>query len=380
MLKKIISVAIVCAFALTLLVGCGQNAANNGGTTKAQNGTSGATMKASDIKVGFIYVGPVTDNGWTKAHDNGRAYLEDSIPGVKTMIKESVPEGADALTSINEMIDQGCNVIFTTSFGYMDPTEEAAKEHPDVKFFHCSGYKQSENMSNYFGRMYEARYLSGIVAGLKTKTGKIGYVAATPIAEVFNGVNAFTLGVQSVRPDAKVIVRWSNTWYDPVKEKEAADACLNEGIDVMTLHNDSTAIQVEAQDRGVSVIGYNLDIPSAAPKAYMTAPIWNWGPYYADQVKKIMDGTWKSESYSGGLSDGLVDLATLTSIAPADAKAKVEEVRKKIIDGSFKVFTGPIKDQTGAVRIKEGEVLSEKDIAQNMDWFVQGVEGSVPKQ
>ena len=198
-----------------------------------------------------------------------------------------------------------------------------------------------------------------------------------PIPEVFNGVNAFTLGVQSVNPDVKVIVRWSNTWVDAAKEKEAAVALLDEGCDVLTLHNDSTSVQIAAQDRGAFAIGYDMDQKDAAPKAYMTAPIWNWGPYYVDQVKKVMDGTWKGEAYAGGLSDGLVDLAPLTAIAPEGAQAKIDEVRKKILDGSFKVFAGPIKDQSGAIKVKEGEVVSEADIAGSMDWFVQGVEGKV---
>ncbi len=385
MQKRIISLAIVIVFVFSLLLtGCGNNAGTQ--ETTAGQTTAGATTAATtaaaadnkDFKVGFIYVGPVNDGGWTQSHDNGRKYLEEQL-GVTTFYKEIVPEGAESKKSIMELIDQGCKVIFTTSFGYMDPTEEIAKENPDVKFLHCSGYKTADNMGNYFGRMYEARYLSGIVAGLKTKANKIGYVAAMPIPEVFNGINAFTLGVQSVNPDVKVIVRWSNTWVDATKEKEAAEALLNEGCDVLTLHNDSTSVQIAAQEKGAFAIGYDLDNREAAPKAYMTAPIWNWGPYYVDQVKKAMDGTWKAEAYSGGLSDGLVDLAPLTEIAPAEAQAKIDAVKAKILDGSFKVFAGPIYDQSGNIKVKEGEVVSEADIAGSMDWFVKGVEATVPK-
>lgn len=375
-MKRIIAIALVLVMAFSLmLTGCKNTGADNAGTGK-QTTAGGAAVDNKDFKVGFIYVGPVNDGGWTQAHDNGRKYLEEQL-GVTTIYKEIVPEGAESKKSIMELIDAGCKVIFTTSFGYMDPTEEVAKENPDVKFLHCSGFKTTDNMSNYFGRMYEARYLSGIVAGMKTKVNKIGYVAAMPIPEVFNGINAFTLGVQSVNPDAKVIVRWSNTWVDAAKEKEAAVALLDEGCDLLTLHNDSTSVHIAAQERNASVIGYNLDIPDAAPEAYMTAPVWNWGPYYVDQVKKAMDGTWKSEAYAGGLSDGMVDLAPLTKIAPEGAQAKVDEVEKKILDGSFKVFTGPIKDQTGAEKVKAGEVLSEGYIAGEMNWFVQGVEGNV---
>ena len=361
MKRRIISMALALVFAFTLmLAGCSK------------------TVDPKEFKVGFIYVGPVKDGGWTQAHDNGRLYLEEKL-GVKTLYKEIVPEGAESKKSIMELVDAGCKVIFTTSFGYMDPTAEIAKENPDVKFLHCSGYLTADNMGNYFGRMYEARYLSGIVAGMKTKVNKIGYVAAMPIPEVFNGINAFTLGVQSVNPDAKVIVRWSNTWIDAAKEKETAVALLDEGCDVLTLHNDSTAVLIAAQDRGAFAIGYDLDQRDDAPKAYMTAPIWNWGPYYVDQVKKAMDGTWKAEAYAGGLSDGMVDLAPLTAIAPEGAQAKIDEVEKKILDGSFKVFTGPLKDQSGAEVVKAGVVVSEADIAGTMKWFVQGVEGTVPK-
>lgn len=384
--KRIISMALVLVFAFAaLLTGCGDKAGSSetttagttaGGTTAGE--TTAAETKADnkEFKVGFIYVGPVNDGGWTQSHDNGRKYLEEQL-GVTTFYKEIVPEGAESKKSIMELVDQGCKVIFTTSFGYMDPTAEVAKENPDVKFLHCSGYLTADNMGNYFGRMYESRYLSGIIAGMKTKANIIGYVAAMPIPEVFNGINAFTLGVQSVNPDAKVIVRWSNTWIDVTKEKEAAEALLSESCDVLTLHNDSTAVQIAAQEKGAFVIGYDLDIPDAAPKAYMTAPIWNWGPYYVDQVQKAIDGTWKSEAYAGGLSDGMVDLAPLTALAPEGAQAKIDEVEKKILDGSFKVFTGPIKDQSGAERVKAGEVLSEEYIAGEMDWFVQGVEGTV---
>lgn len=363
--KKIISALLVVTIMLTLvLAGCGSSA--NGALTKDK------------IKVGFIYIGPARDGGWTESHDNGRQFLEKEL-GVKTVYKELVPEGPESEKAIKDLIDQGCNVIFTTSFGYMDPTAKVAKEFPKVKFFHCSGYKTAENMSNYFGKMQEPRYLSGIVAGMKTKTNKIGYVAAYEIPECISGINAFTLGVQSVNPNAKVIVKWTHTWIDAAKEKDAAIAALDEGCDVISEHNDSTSPQIAAEQRGGWAIGYDLDNPKDAPKAYMTAPIWNWGPYYASQVKAIMDGSWKSTSYYGGMKDGIVDLAPLTAVAPEESKAKVEEVKKKIIDGSFNVFSGPIKDQSGTVKVEKGKALEDKDVL-GMMWFVQGVEGKIEVQ
>ena len=251
-MKRFIALVTVVVLLLSMgLTGCGEQ-----------------KLTAENLKVGFIYVGPKNDGGWTQAHDNGRLYLEKELK-VKTYFKESVPEGAESKNAIKELIDQGCKVIFTTSYGYMDPTIEVAKENPDVKFYHCSGFKTADNVSTYFGRMYQPRYLSGIVAGMKTKSNKIGYVAATQLPEVINGINAFTLGVQSVKPDAKVIVRWSNTWIDAIKEKETAVALLDEGCDVIAQHNDSTSPQIAAEERSAFAIGYNLDIPGAAPKAYM---------------------------------------------------------------------------------------------------------------
>lgn len=358
-MKRVIALIAACMILLTFgLTGCGEQ-----------------KLTAENLKVGFVYIGPVNDGGWTQSHDEGRKYLEKKL-GVKTIYKESVPEGAESKDAIKELIDQGCKVIFTTSYGYMDPTIDVAKANPDVKFYHCSGYKTADNVSTYFGRMYQPRYLSGIAAGMRTKSNKIGYVAATPIPEVINGIDAFTLGVQSVNPNAKVIVRWSNTWIDAVKEKETAVALLDEGCDVIAQHNDSTSPQIAAEERGAYAIGYDLDIPTGAPKAYMTAPVWNWGPYYVDQVKSVLAGNWKSTQYFGGMNDGIVNLAPLTANAPEGAQAKIDEVKAKILDGSFKVFEGPIKDQDGNVKIKEGEYLSDKDINSLM-WFVQGVEGKI---
>lgn len=361
-MKKVISLMLVLAMVFTLvLTGCSQKSGENG-----------------EIKVGFVFIGPVKDGGWTEAHDNARLYLEKEL-NVKTLYRELVPEGPDSKKAIKDLIDQGCNVIFTTSYGYMDPTIEVAKENPNVNFFHCSGYKRADNVSTYFGKMIEPRYLSGIVAGLKTKSNKIGYVAAYEISEVIRGINAFTLGVQSVNKDAKVIVKWSHTWIDATQEKAAAVALLDEGCDVITQHNDSTSPQIAAEERGAFAIGYDLDARTAAPKAYMTAPIFNWGAYYLEQVKAIKDGTWKSSDVWGGLKTGMVDLAPLTDVAPEASKEKIAEARKKIEDGSFKIFEGPIKDQTGAVRVEQGKTMTDEEIW-NMDWFVEGVVGEIKKQ
>jgi basic membrane protein A len=338
-------------------------------------GCSGKTSASKEMVAGFIYIGPVGDHGWTYAQDKGRQMVEEKL-GIRTIYKESVPEGPEVKDVIRNMIDQGAKIIFAGSFGYMDYVEEVSKEYPDVKFLHCSGYKMTDNMGNYFGRMYQARFLSGLVAGMKTKTNKIGYVAAFEIPEVIRGINAFTLGVRAVNPDAKVYVRWTHTWYDPGKETEAAKALLDENCDVIAQHQDTAGPQQAAEARGAYSIGYNSDMASMAPKAYMTAPVWNWGPYFIREIQKAMDGTWTPTSYWGGLEDGIVALAPLTANAPEGAQAKVDEMRALIISGEYHVFGGPLKDQKGVIRVKKGEVMTDPQML-SMDWFVQGVVGKL---
>ncbi|MDI6617956.1 MAG: BMP family ABC transporter substrate-binding protein [Clostridiales bacterium] len=365
-MKKIISVFLCLTLLIgVLLTGCSSN--------KKPSETNDNAQK-EPLKVGFIYIGPINDGGYSQAHDEGRKALEKELGDkVKVLYKENVPEGPECEKALRDLVDEGAKVIFSTSFGYMDYTEKVAKDNPDVIFLHCSGYKTLKNMGTYFGKMIEPRYLSGIVAGMKTKSNKIGYVAAFPIPEVIRGINAFTLGVKSVNKDATVEVKWTNTWYDPAKEKEAAKALLDKGADVLAQHQDSTATQIAASEKGVASIGYDLDHADKV-SGYMTAPVFNWGAYYIKTVKSVLDGTWKSESYWGPMSDGIVDLAPLTKDAPEGAQAKVDEAKKAIMDGSLKIFKGPIVDQTGTVKIKDGEVMADKDIW-NMDWFVQGVIG-----
>ncbi len=328
-----------------------------------------------ELAVGFIYVGPIGDGGWTYAHDQGRLHLEENL-NVKTIYKESVPETQEVEQEIRNMIDQGAEAIFATSFGYMDYIEKVSKDYPDVAFFHCSGYKTTENLATYFGRIYQPRYLSGIVAGLKTETDQIGYVAAYPIPEVIRGINAFTLGAKSVNPDVKVSVKWTSTWYDPAIEKEAAVALIDEGADVIAQHQDTTGPQQAAEERGVYSIGYNTDMAEMAPEAYMTAPVWNWGPYYVEQVQNVIDGTFESHEYWGGMEDDIVKLAPLTDIAPDEAQEKVDEAKDKILNDELIVFEGPIYDQEGNLKVEEEQQLTDEEML-NMMWFVEGVEGNI---
>ncbi|MGL4607856.1 MAG: BMP family ABC transporter substrate-binding protein [Eubacteriaceae bacterium] len=338
-----------------------------------------STPDSSDVtKVGFIYIGPVDDGGWTQAHDLGRAEMVQNMEGkVETIIKENVPEEKSAVVAtVRDMVDQGVTLVFATSFGYMEGIAEAAKEFPNVTFEHCSGYTVADNLGTYFGRMYEPRYLSGIVAGLATKSNQIGYVAAMPIPEVIRGINAFALGVKSVNPDAKVNVSWTNTWYDPTVEKAAAEALIQQGCDVTAQHQDSTATMEAAKEAGKLSIGYDFSAAEAVPEAYMTAPLWDFGGYYTDTVKAVMDGTWKSEQYWGGMKDGIVLLDALTAKAPTDAAAKVEEAKKAIEAGELFVFTGELKDQTGAVKVPAGTQMTDAEML-SFDWFVDNVIGSL---
>ncbi len=352
-----------------------------GCSNKKSEGTGTQEDGTKPLTVGFIYIGPINDGGYTTSHDNGRVYLEEKMGDkIKTIYKENIPEEkGEVVKTIREMVDQGANMIFATSFGHMDGVLEAAKEFPEVTFAHCSGYEKAENMTNYFGRMYQARYLSGIVAGMKTESNVIGYVGAFPLPEVIRGINAFTLGVKSVNPDAEVHVRWTNTWYDPTVEKAAAEALLAEGADVTAQHQDSTAPMVAAEEKGATSIGYNLSAKESVPKAYVTAPLWNWGEYYVDAVQKVLDGNWTNEPYWKGLESGIVSLDELTKLAPEGAQAKVDEAKEKIVSGEFDVFTGPIKDQAGAVKVKEGQKLTDEEML-TMTWFVEGVVGNIPEQ
>ncbi len=337
------------------------------------------TSFGAKLKVGFIYVGPIGDAGWTYAHDQGRKYLEKKVKGVETVYLESVPEGAESITAMENFIATGCKVIFATSYGYMDPVQEVAKRYPKVIFEHCSGYKMAKNVGIYFGRMYEPRFLSGIVAGLMTKTNKIGYVAAHPIPEVIRGINAFTLGVRKVNPKATVTVVWTNTWYDPATEKEAALSLLEANCDVIAQHQDSPAPQQAAEEKGAYSIGYNSDMSKFAPKAHLTAPVWHWGVIYEYIVKKVLDGTWKSEDIWWGIKEGAVGLAPFGPMVPDDVKVKVLLYKKQIENGEFFVFQGPIKDQKGNIVVKEGEKLSDSDMLK-MNFFVEGVIGSIPSK
>jgi basic membrane protein A len=372
--KKLTAAALALTLTAGLLAGC---ATKNESKTE----TPAAAPKAGTepLKVAWVYIGPPGDAGWTYEHDQGRKLVEKELGDkVKTTYVENVPEGADAERVFEELAQKGNKVIFGTSFGYMDSMVAVAQRHPEVIFLHATGYKTEKNLGTYQGRNHQGFYLSGIAAGEQLKgtpSNTVGMVAAFPIPEVIRAINAFALGMQSVNPTAKVKVVWTNTWFDPNKEKDAANALLAAGVDGLAMYQDSPATLQAAQEKGKFAIGNDSDARAHAPKAFLTAPVFNWGPYYVKTIKAVLDGTWKSEQYWGGMNDGIVSVAPLADFAKPEAKAKVAEVKAKFEANSFEVFTGPIKDQTGAVRVKAGEKLSDADQL-SMDWFVQGVEGS----
>ncbi|MBQ4544588.1 MAG: BMP family ABC transporter substrate-binding protein [Oscillospiraceae bacterium] len=369
MAKRLLAfiLAAVMVFALTA---CG-----TGTEVEEPSGGETAGLKPiakEDVKVGFVYIGDIHDGGYTQAHDKGRLALEAA--GYECLYKENIPESADCEVAVRELVDAGCNVIFTTSFGHMDYTETVAKEYPEIYFNHATGYKTLPNMCNYMGRVIEARYLAGIVAGMKTESNKIGYVAAMQIPECIRGINAFTLGVQSVNPDATVEVIWTNTWYDPAVEKQAAIELLDKGCDVIEQHQDSPAPQLAAQEKGKFAIGYNTPTPDAAPKAYLTAPLFYWDKFYVDCVTRITEGTWEPAAYWEGLASGWVGLDELSDLCAEGTAEKVEAAKQGIIDGSLVLFSGEIKDQDGNVKYPNG--MTDEEIY-NMTWFVNGVIGKI---
>jgi simple sugar transport system substrate-binding protein len=330
------------------------------------------------LKVAFVYVSPVADAGWTSQHNTGRLELEKNLAGkVTTTFVEKVPEGADAERVIRDLAHQGNKLIFTTSYGFMNPTLKVAEEFPDTVFEHATGYKSAKNVGTYNARFYEGRYLAGIVAGRMTKTDTLGYVAAFPIPEVLQGINAFTLGARSVNPKTQVRVVWVNTWYDPGKERDAAVALIGQKADVLTHHTDSTATVAAAEENGVRAVAYHSDMAKFGPKAQIAAVTHHWGAYYTRVAQSVIDGRWKPSNLWGGMKDGMIKLEALHADVPADVKAEVDRGGADIAAGKLHPFTGPIRTNSGKDVVGKGESLSDEQLAK-MDYYVEGVLGKVP--
>ena len=331
------------------------------------------------ITAGFIYVGPIGDGGWTYQHDQGRLAVEEAYGDrVETIFQESVAEGPDAERAITQMALQGADIIFTTSFGYMDQTIAVAEKFPDVKFEHATGFKRAENVATYDARFYEGRAVIGHIAGKMTESNKIGYIASFPIPEVIQGINSFYLHAKKANPDVEISVVWVYTWFDPAKEADAARALIANGVDVITQHTDSTAPQAAAQEAGnVFTFGQASDMAAFAPVPRIASIIDDWSPYYVKRVGQVLDGTWESGASWAGIADGEVVIGEITDAVPEDVKAEALAMRDAIAAGEYHPFTGPINKQDGTPWLAEGETASDEDLL-GMKFYIEGVTGEVP--
>jgi basic membrane protein A and related proteins len=342
---------------------------------------AGGVASAQDkTKACFVYVGPIGDFGWSYQHHQGALAMQKALGEDKVEIdyRESVPEGADAERVLERFAREGCDIIFTTSFGYMDATNAVAGKFPDVKFEHATGFKRDHpNVATYNSRFYEGRYVQGQIAAKLSKAGVAGYIASFPIPEVVMGINAFLLGAQSINPDFKVKVVWANTWFDPGKEADAAKALIDQGVDIITQHTDSTAPMQIAAERGIKAFGQASDMIEFGKETQLTSIVDEWGPYYTERVKAVMDGTWQQHDVWGGMAEGHVVMAPYTNM-PDDVKKLAEETAAKIKSGEFHPFTGPIKKQDGSDWLKEGEKADDGTLL-GMNFYVQGVDDQLPK-
>jgi basic membrane protein A and related proteins len=331
------------------------------------------------LKVGFVYVAPITDTGWVHQHEEGRKAVQAAFGDkVKTIYVENVPEGPDAERVIRDLAQQGCGLIFTPSFGYMEPTLKVAKEFPQVRFESITGYKTAPNVAVANARYYEGRYLSGIVAGRMTRTHVAGYVAGFPIPEVLQGINAFTLGMRSVDPKAEVKVVWLDTWFDPARERDAAMALFNQDVDVISFHTASDAVMRAAQERGKMAVAYHSDMRKAGPDAQIAAVTHHWGDYYKRRTQAVLEGTWKSGNFWGGVKEGMVRVGDFGPKVPKAVQAEVLARQQDIAAGKLRPFSGPISDNEGKVVVAKGKSLSDAQILE-MNYLVAGVRGKVAK-
>ncbi len=328
------------------------------------------------LKVGFVFLGPIGDYGWTWAHNKGREALEAALGDkVETVYVENVAEDASAIPVMRDLAQQGCKLIFTTSYGYMDQTIQVASEFPDVKFEHCTGFKMAENVSVYNSRFHEGRAVLGTIAGMMSKSGTLGYLGSYKVPEVVLGVNSFLLAAQKKNPAATLKLVFIDSWFDPPKEAAATETLLNLGADIVTTHTDSPAALQILEQRGLYGFGQGADMSSFAPNAHLTAIEDIWGPYYILRAQAILDGTWASANTWDGMVDGTVVVSPYNAAVPADVVAEADKIKAGYMDGSFDIFTGPIYDTEGNLKVAEGEVMGLDQLA-TIDWFVKGVESA----
>lgn len=337
-------------------------------------GTGGRARAQEALKIGYIYVGSVGDFGWSYAHDAGRRAVEEQLGDkVSTTFVESVSEGPDAERVIRQLAATGHGLVYTTSFGFMNPTARVARQFPMVKFEHCTGYTRTANLATYAARFYEGRTVLGTLAGMLTKTGKIGYIGSFPIPEVKQGINAFTIAMHKHRPDATVQVIWVNSWFDPGKEADAAKALYDLGCDIVTQHTDSAAPMQVAEERGLMAFGQDSDMRQFGPTAQLTAIVNHWSDYYVERAQAVLDGTWQAGDTWGGLSSGMVQIPPYGPKVTPQAAARADEVKSAILLGALHPFAGPVTDASGTERVAAGQQLADADILK-MDWYVPGVQ------
>ena len=363
--------------AAAALVGCGKKEAAAPAAPAVAVAPS-APAKPAPLKVAFVYIGPVGDGGWTFAHDNARKALEKELGDkIVTSFVENVPESADAERVFRDMVGQGNQLVFGTTFGYMEPMLKTAAEAKGVKFEHATGYKTAENLRTYDSRTYEGAYMAGVVAGAMTKTNVLGVVGSVPIPEVIRNINSFTLGAQSVNPKIKTKVVWVNKWFDPPKETEAATALINGGADVLMQNTDSPAVLKTAQDKGKRAFGWDSDMTAYGPKAHLGSAVINWAPYYIKATKDALDGKWATGKSWWGVKEGAIDFVSVADDVPAETKKKVEEIKAGLKDGSFVIWKGPITDNTGKL-VLEKDKAADDEFLGGVKFYVKGVDGKVP--
>ena len=364
--------------ATAALVGCGKKEEAAAPAAPAASPVAAAPAKPEPLKIAFAYVGPVGDGGWTFAHDNGRKAVEKEFGDkVVTSFVEKVPEAADAERVFRDMIGQGNKLIFGTTFGYMEPMLKVAADNKGVKFEHATGYKTAENLRTYDSRTYEGAYMAGIIAGAMTKSNTLGVVGSVPIPEVIRNLNSFTLGAQSVNPKIKTKVVWVNEWFNPPKETEAATSLINGGADVLFQNTDSAAVLKTAEEKGKRAFGWDSDMTAYGPKAHLASSIINWGPYYIKATRDALEGKWATGKAWWGVKEGAIDIVSIAEDVPAETKAKVEEVKKGLADGSFVIWKGPIVDNTGKEQLAKDAVADDAFLG-GLSFYVKGVEGKIP--
>ncbi|HJS05352.1 MAG TPA: BMP family ABC transporter substrate-binding protein [Variovorax sp.] len=378
--RFLLKLAALSAVASAALIGCGkkEEAPAPAPAAPAPAPTAAAPAPAAPLNVAWAYVGPVGDGGWTFAHDNARKAVEKEFGAkIKTTFVESVPESADAERVFRDMVGQGNKLIFGTTFGYMEPMLKVANDNKDVKFEHATGYKTAENMRTYDSRTYEGAYMAGIIAGAMTKSNTLGVVGSVPIPEVLRNINSFTMGAQSVNPKVTTKVVWVNEWFSPPKETEAATALINGGADVLFQNTDSPAVLKTAQEKGKRAFGWDSDMTAYGPKAHLASAVINWTPYYTKAVQDALDGKWATGQTWWGVKEGAIDIVSIAEDVPAETKAKVEEVKKGLKDGSFTIWKGPIAGQDGKELVAAGAAADDKFLS-GVNFYVKGVEGKVP--